>query len=426
MVLKTIFDLAFARRHLFLASADLQRLQVRKLRTLLNYTYDNVPFYHTKFNSVGIRPNDIKTIDDLDRIPLTTKEDIQRTPLNQMVAKGIDTERCVKNRTSGSTGLPLITLSSKRSGHLDAVMWRRANFANGMRLRDRVIEIRDPRNFHKKRWLEYLGILRTDYVSIFDEVKTQALFLSKKNPDVVESYPSSMEILADFFAHCEATLTPRLIFTLAEFLDRNARESITRTFKAELFDYYGSSELGLISWECKEHGAYHVNADNLIIQFVTADGQSVATGERGEIVCTGLNNYVMPLIRYRQEDIGAGIEDRCPCGIRLPLMQIIGGRKDDFLVSTSGRVIPPTVFFPYPFENLEKIQQFRVIQEKKDRLVIQIVAKEKLDPQNLQEARKKIRKLFGEDMAVEFEFLKEIARKKNGKLRKIISRLSRA
>jgi phenylacetate-CoA ligase len=232
--------------------------------------------------------------------------------------------------------------------------------------------------------------------------------------------------LADFFARQKATIKPRLIFTLAEFLDRKARESITGTFEAALFDHYGSSEIGLISWECKEHGAYHINADNLVIQFVNADGQSVNAGERGEIVCTGLNNYAMPLIRYKQGDIGAGVEGECPCGIRLPLMQVIGGRKDDFLVATDGRVIPPTVFFPYPFENLEKIQQFRVIQEKRDRLVIQMVLKKGLDPQLLENARKKVQELFGEDMVVEFEFLKEITREKNGKLRKIISRLPSA
>jgi phenylacetate-CoA ligase len=213
---------------------------------------------------------------------------------------------------------------------------------------------------------------------------------------------------------------------LAEFLDRASRESITKTFETELFDYYGSSEIGLISWECKEHGAYHINADNLIIQFIDSNGETVSPGESGEVVCTGLNNYAMPLIRYQQGDIAAGVEGECPCGIRMPLMQIIGGRKDDFLMGTDGRVIPPTVFYPYPFENLEKIRKFRVIQEKRDKLVIQLVVREGFDPQLLEGARKNVQRLFGEDMKVEFEFLEEIGRDPNGKLRKIMSRLPEA
>jgi phenylacetate-CoA ligase len=426
MVLRTIVDLCGSRRNLVLSSPDLERLQIKKLKTLLTFAYDNVPFYHTRLKDVGIRPDDVKTIDDLDKIPFTTKEDIQSTPQNQMVAQNVGINRCVTNRTSGSTGLPLITLASRRSNSLDAVMWRRANFENGMRLRDKIIEIRDPRNFHRKRWLEHFGILRTEYVSIFDDVKRQAAFLTREEPDVIESYPSSMEILADFFAHQKVHLKPRLIFTLAEFLDRASRESITKTFETELFDYYGSSEIGLISWECKEHGAYHINADNLIIQFIDSNGETVSTGESGEIVCTGLNNYAMPLIRYQQGDIGAGVDGECLCGIRMPLMQIIGGRKDDFLMATDGRVIPPTIFYPYPFENLEKIRKFRVIQEKRDKLEIQLVVREGFNPQLLEGARKNVQRLFGEDMQVEFEFLEEIGRDPNGKLRKIISRLPRA
>jgi phenylacetate-CoA ligase len=198
---------------------------------------------------------------------------------------------------------------------------------------------------------------------------------------------------------------------------------ITRTFGAELFDYYGSSEIGLISWECREHNAYHINADNLIVQFVASDGENAGAGEPGEIVCTSLNNYVMPLIRYKQGDMGARIDGGCACGIRLPLMQIIGGRKDDFLVSTDGRMIPPTVFFPYPFENLETIEQFRVIQEKRDRLTIQIVIREGFNPQMLDGARNELQRLFGKDMKIEFEFPGEIVREPSGKLRKVISRL---
>lgn len=219
------------------------------------------------------------------------------------------------------------------------------------------------------------------------------------------------------------SIKPRLVFTLAELLDKKSRESITKVFETELFDYYGSSEMSLISWECREHNGYHINADNLIMQFVDSDGQPVGTGEPGEIICTSLNNYTMPMIRYKQGDMGTGVEDSCPCGIRLPLMRIMGGRKDDFLIAVDGRVIPPTIFFPYPFENLTKIEQFRAIQESRDKLRIQLVVKEGFDLQLLDRARKEIQRVFGEDMAVEFEFLKEIARTSNGKLRKVISKI---
>jgi|SRR5271157_381393 len=418
---RTVVDLLGSRRNLFTEPSEVERLQIKKFRNILVYAYDNVPFYHSRLKNSGIKPSDVRTIDDIDRLPLTTKKDIQHAPLSQLVAKNVNLNRCVRSRTSGSTGMPLSTFANKRADNIDAVMWLRAYFENGMRLRDKTVEIRDPHNFHGKSLVEHFGIARKEYLSLFDDVRAQAAFLVKEKPDIIKSYPSSMEILANFVEHQKVSIKPRLIFTLAELLDSRTREWIKAVFGAEVFDYYGSSEMGLISWECAEHKGYHINADNLVLQFADSEGKNVAAGEPGEIVCTNLNNFVMPLIRYAQGDIGTRIENSCPCGIKLPMMQIIGGRKDDFLIATDGRMIPPTVFFPYPFENFQRIEQFRVIQESRDRLKIQLVVKEGFDIQLLERARKEIQRVFGEDMRVEFEFLKEIARDPNGKLRKIIS-----
>jgi len=152
------------------------------------------------------------------------------------------------------------------------------------------------------------------------------------------------------------------------------------------------------------------------------DGEAVEPSERGEIVCTTLINHAMPLIRYRIRDVGVSVEEQCSCGITLPLMKIMEGRADDFLVATDGRIIPPTVFFPYPFENVEGIRQFRVIQERRDKLTIQLVAKETfLSNEVLEKARREIHKLFGEDMQVESKIVSKIERDSSGKLRKIIS-----
>jgi phenylacetate-CoA ligase len=425
MFLRTIVDLTSSRRNLFAEPSELERLQIKKFRSILIHAYDSVPFYHERLKNAGIKPSDVQTIGDIGKIPLTTKKDLQCTPLSQIVARDVNIDRCVKSRTSGSTGLPLITLADKRTDDIDGAMWLRAFFENGMRLRDKTVEIRDPRSFHKRTLLEHFGILKREYVSIFDDVKAQAAFLAKQNPDIIESYPSSMELLANFFARQKTSIKPRSVFTRAELLDKKGRESITKVFETELFDYYGSSEIGLLSWECREHNGYHTNADNLIMEFVDSDGKSVTTGEPGEIVCTNLNNYAMPMIRYKQGDIGTRIETSCPCGIKFPMMRIIGGRKDDFLETTSGRMIIPTIFLPYPFENFERIEQFRVIQENRDKLRIQLVIKAGFDLQLLERARKEIQRVFGEDMQVEFEFLKEIARDSNGKLRKVISKIQR-
>ena len=146
----------------------------------------------------------------------------------------------------------------------------------------------------------------------------------------------------------------------------------------------------------------------------------------GEILCTDLTNYAMPLLRYRLCDEGVPVEDHCSCGSQLPLMKKLTGRIDDFLVTVDGRRISPLIFGPYPFESLQGIRQFRVIQEKKDRMKFQMVVDKKL--QNnvafFDQARDKIKKVFGEGMNVDFEFVDNINRDSCGKLRKVISRVS--
>ena len=152
--------------------------------------------------------------------------------------------------------------------------------------------------------------------------------------------------------------------------------------------------------------------------------EAVSPGESGEIICTSLVNYGMPLVRYKLGDVGVYCEEQCSCGRKLPLMKIVEGRNDDFLITLDGKSISPTIFFPYPFENIEGIRQFRVIQEKKDELKIQLVARDNFlkDNEVLEKAKREIKNVFGE-INVEFQLIEKIDKDPNGKLRKVISHL---
>jgi len=424
MFLDTVVNLHLSRRNLSLDSSSLEILEISKLRKILEFAYDNVPFYHEKLKGAGLKPSDVRKLSDMKKIPFTTKKEIQSAPLKDMVARGVDINKCVRNRTSGSSGLSLTTLAAKKTDDYDTTMWLRAYFLNGMRLRDKMIVVKDLSAHPKppKRWVEYLGLMKRQYISVFENPKKMAMFFASEKPEIIQSYPSSLLIAADLYEDL-LVAKPRLVFTYAELLDSRSRDSIAKAFEANLFDYYGSSEIGLISWECKEHSNYHINADNIIMEFIGKDEEILAPGEEGEIVCTSLYNFEMPLIRYRQEDIGAAVDEKCSCGVRLPLMRMAGGRKDDFLHTTQGRIVPPTIFYPFPFENFEKISQFRVIQESRSKLKIQLVLKSSIEDSVLEKARENIRRVFGKDMEAEFEIFDNLEREPSGKLRKIISRI---
>jgi phenylacetate-CoA ligase len=128
----------------------------------------------------------------------------------------------------------------------------------------------------------------------------------------------------------------------------------------------------------------------------------------------------MPLIRYKLHDVAIPIDEECPCGVKLPLLKSIEGRLNDFLIAMDGRRIPPSRFYPFPFDDYVGIKQFKVAQVRSDRLVIQLVVEKNLfDFSRLSKAQLRIQELFGVDMQVDFEIREKIEIDKAGKMRPI-------
>ena len=410
------------RKNSRLEPSSLREKQNRKLRAVLKHAYEKVPFYHKKFRNAGIRLSDIKTVEDLHKVPITTKSEIQQVSFDELIAKNVNRKEYVKRMTSGSTGIPLTVVVDRSVIDFENAMWVRTYFENGMKPWHKMVRITDPRNFKLRQdWYQRIGLMRTKFISIFDNAKTQLSAIEEYEPDVIRGYASSVEILADAFKDNALLEKTPLIFTSAELLDRRARDVINSAFGTELFDLYVSMEFGLMAWECDERLGYHINADGLVVEFVK-NGELVAPGEEGVVVCTNLFNRVMPLIRYRIGDVGIASDEQCSCGRTLPLMKILEGRTGDYLVALDGRIIPPIAFFPFPFEDVRGINQFRVIQETRDKLLIVLaVGRNKLREQILEKAERNLKVLFGEGMRVEFQMVEEIVKDSHGKLRKIIS-----
>ena len=406
------------RNNLFLETPELKELQWKKLKLLLRHSYENVPFYHRRFDRAKIKPEDIRTLKDLSKIPLTTREELQKSPTEFITARNMYLGECVKTNTSGTTGMPLNLLLDKRTVDYGNGLWIRAYLRNGLRILDRMAVITHPSRFTKKNRLQYLGV-RTKYISALDEPENQINILEKYRPEVIKSYSSPLTELARILEHRSLHIKPRLIFTGAEVLNRRARNLISSSFGTEPLDHYGTSEFSLVAWECKEHVGYHINADSVLIEFLEG-GEQVAAGERGEVVCTGLNNYAMPFIRFTDGDIAVPTDEECSCGVKLPMLESIEGRESDLLMALNGRLISPWQFFPYPFDDYVGITQFKITQDRKDRLILQlIIEKDVFDMARLEKARLEIQKLFGEEMQVNFEIVNKLEKDRTGKMRAI-------
>jgi phenylacetate-CoA ligase len=216
-----------------------------------------------------------------------------------------------------------------------------------------------------------------------------------------------------------------LILTGSELLLPSDAELIRSVFSCDSVDDYGCLEIGPLAWECREHAGYHMNVDGVVMEFLDSDGEQASPGERGEIACTSLVNYSMPFIRYMIGDEGIPSNEKCPCGRPLPIMKVVEGRKDDLLMATDGRTVSPFIFaFMWYLGYPKGVREFRVIQEERDRLTIQLTGLEApLDEKVTDEARSRLGEALGKDMRVEFKLVERLDRDPGGKLRKVVSRV---
>jgi phenylacetate-CoA ligase len=389
---------------------------------MIKYAYENVTFYHQRFNRVRIKPNDIKSLKDLSKIPVLTKADVQQNS-SSLISRNIQLENCRKEETSGTTGIPLTVISEKTASHIMTANKLRHNMENGGRLfRDRYVLLLPIRGHNKATVLgsvlKRLGFLRRHLVCTEDPIEDIVHRLTAFKPDAIDALPSFLLLLARALRDSGSSLRPRLVFSSGELLDTRSRRLINSAFETEMLDVYGCTEAGNIAWECAEHAGYHTNIDLVVPEFIK-DDEHVAVGERGEIVLTPLWNYAMPLIRYKIGDIGRQSDETCPCGRGLPLMKVLEGRSDDFIILPSGRIIPPYVTSTY-FSNIGAIVEYQIIQETEEHFIIQIVLREKSDETLFLQLRDRFQKGFREPVTIDIEVLDAIPR--SGKLRRVVSK----
>lgn len=412
-----------------MSKENLANHQLRNLKQVIKYCYDNVPYYNRVFKENKIIPEDIKNLNDLNKLPIVSKNEMRENS-NDLISKQYDKSRLIRYSTSGSTGMPLPIYVDRREDDYRKAKHLRSNIIVGQRPFDRYVCITTPSHFGEiPPIIRKLGLFSRDYVSVFDDIGLQIEKIERLKPDLLTGYSSSLYVLAKEAEEKGVTsIRPKLILGGAELSDEHSRRFIEKVFKAPFIDQYAIVELEKISWQCKERNEYHIDADSIIVQFVDKNGEEVSEGERGEIVCTSLFNYAMPFIRYNVGDIGVPSGSECECGLTLPMMKMIEGRKDSMLILPGNRVVSPRNFniaMNY-YEHIRDVEQFKVIQRKIDYFDVFI----KLNEDGLNEAEivEKLRdhmyntlKLDRKEIEFNVKIVNDIPKDKTGKLRAIIS-----
>jgi phenylacetate-CoA ligase len=402
---------------------QLQALQARKLRAIVRHAYYTVPFYHRRFRSVGLRPDDIRTVSGLSKLPRTTRQDIIEHFPKDIVARGTNVKNCLHRRTSGSTGTPVEIVFNDDDQAFRQAIFYRAMFACGLRLRDKLA----TGSLHPEgaaTWFQRMGFLRRRNIHSKTPLGESSAILRAYQPDGLYFFASYLHELAQAVAQgAIGELHPRLVFSHGELLDGKTRQLVNTVFRTQMFDTYGSSEFIRLAWECPAHSGLHSDIDGYVLEFLE-DGEPVSLGERGEIVVTSLHATAMPLLRYAIGDYGVPVDDACPCGRGLPLMKHLEGRVDDFLLLPDGRLVPPRRIAVTVWQ-IPGVAGFRVMQPATDRIIVEFTPSEDYSETTQETIVETVRDVYGQDLQVKALVVDGFRADTSGKIQKVTSAVSK-
>ena len=407
-------------RNRYLPPDELRDLQERKLRAVIGHAFENVAYYRTLFRSAGLTTQDLRTLEDLRRVPITSKEALRAAGVEGALAKGVDPSSCLVSVSSGTTGKPSAAYHDAREARTRTLVGFRALHTAGVRPWDRLVQFLTRRR--PPSLMNRLGLYRTYVLPQSLTVEEQIQHLKRIRPTVLRIAPSKLRaILHHVDYRLSEIVRPRMLITSSEVLDEGLKRKVLAELDVEFFNFYVSTEFAEVASDCPAHEGLHVNADQLIVECLDDNGQPAEPGQPGVVVVTSLYGFIMPFIRYRLGDICTPIEGQCSCGSTFPLISAPLGRRDDVLRLPSGKILS-TINLGMILKTVDGIDQYRYTQESLDRFVLRLVLWKHPGEERLAQVRKQVLDYLGEPVSFEVQIVDRLPEDK-GKIRRFISRV---
>lgn len=324
--------------------------QNERLLKQVRNVWDNVPYYRKKMEAKGVTPEDIKSVDDLHKLPFVTKDDLRESYPYGLVARPL--RDCVRiQSTSGTTGKRVVAFYTQHDIDLWEDCCARAIVAAGGTNED-VCQVSYGYGLftggpglnggsHK------VGCLTIPTSS--GNTERQIMFIRDLNATILCCTPSYAAYIGETMK--EMGLTPEQIplkagIFGAEAWSEEMRQDIQNTLGIKAYDIYGLTELSGpgVSFECSEQTGMHVNEDHFIAEIIDPNtGEVLPEGTQGELVFTSLTKEAFPLLRYRTRDICVLTRKKCSCGRTFVKMSKPRGRSDDMLIVKGVNVFPSQI-----------------------------------------------------------------------------------
>jgi len=393
------------------------------LRRLIAHAYQNVPYYKRLFDRNGIDPQSIKRAADLERIPVSSKDDLRGIPAERTLARGVDPSRLLESRTSGTSGSPFTVRHTPFESRLLNLSYFRPLQYYGRTRRDKIAAIiytrpeMTRRNLIEeqiRRAVNFFPCLTIDMGSRPDKILKM---LRWYRPDALGAYSGVLLRVAELVTEADRRdMGVRMIWVGGEMLTEPVRRRIASAFGARVYNTYASEEFRLIGWECRESGAFHLCNTHLIVE-VLKDGRPAEPGERGELVATNLISYAMPFIRYRLGDVVTQGEMKCGCGLPYATIREIEGRTLDYFTKPDGSLLHPYDIARVILDSGGWIRTHQLVQERRDRIVLWVEPFGTPPPDAVRDLSRDVCRLLGPGIEFEVIPVPHIEPDPSGKLR---------
>jgi phenylacetate-CoA ligase len=423
---------------------ELEARALRKLRALLAHAVLHVPYYRDLYKRAGIRPEDLRTMTDLSRLPITTKADLRNNFPSRTTADNLPATRQWRTLTSGSTGFPFEFYSDAAGADAmlgsylfflewaGAAIWQaRVDIGTNANQSFRSIMPSSPKYVRlARRFLlgeRFLTLSGIDLTA--DEFRARMCDLSRRRGYFIRAYPSYAARLAAQLLKERGPLpvSPTVVITGAETLTPMDAATIREAFRCPVVNHYSTWEVPHMAQSCPDvPEMLHVNSERAILRIVREDGSPTAPGERGRMLITALSNYMMPFINYDIGDSGAA-GGPCPCGRGFPTLMCLEGRSVEVIRTPAGKIISPVALNQFPplvRLAVPYIWEYQAVQTAADTVTFLIVPTSRYTSEFARTLQMELERFLGPGVNVHVKTVDRIPAEKSGKRLIIRSHLS--
>jgi phenylacetate-CoA ligase len=329
---------------------DIRELQLRRLQWIVKWVNERVPAYKKKLDKAGVKPSDIKTLEDSTKLPFTTKDDLMEDypfgffalPMSKVVRI---------HSTSGTTGDPVVVGYSRGDINTWAEVTARVAAGGGV-TEDDVIQVSFGYGLFTGGFGMHYGVERVGatvipvsagnterQIMIMQNLKTTGLICTP-------SYALHMSEVAAKMGVDMRSMPLRIALFGAEPWSEGMRKEIEERLGVMATDNYGLSEImgPGVAFECEQKNGLHISEDHFLPEVIDPEtGEQLPMGETGELAFTTLTKEAFPMIRYRTKDLTSFIAEPCECGRTLIRMARVQGRTDDMLIIRGVNVFPSQI-----------------------------------------------------------------------------------